>query len=218
MILALGSSLPPALAALANGNATALYDPIPVPTFECQTSPPPFHLNDFESYTAIACGDPVSVNDTVTQLEEYLNAAKVSQFSDLTNADDVLSRSDKKYTVQAGLRLCMVSAINTSNPLLLFGNTLDPATAASGNALKTSEAFPGSVVLTQDSTGGYFRAYFVNGTLPASGTVCPVDAELFPSASGNATSKRGLSSVEELLHAGREISSVMRRVVPRGAL
>ncbi|KAF8193582.1 hypothetical protein K438DRAFT_1589161, partial [Mycena galopus ATCC 62051] len=72
-----------------------------------------------------------------------------------------------------------------------------------------SEAFPGSVVLTQDSAGhtslvapslctyGYFRAYFMNGTLPAPGTVCPVDAELFPSASGNASSKRGLPSVEE---------------------
>jgi hypothetical protein len=81
-----------ALAALANGNATALYELIPVPSFECPTSPPgPFHLNNFESYTTIACGDPVPVNDTVAQLEEYwLNAAKVSQFADLVGSSRVL--------------------------------------------------------------------------------------------------------------------------------
>ncbi|KAF8175595.1 TAP-like protein-domain-containing protein, partial [Mycena galopus ATCC 62051] len=219
-----------ALEALANGNATVLYDLIPVPTFECQTSPPPFHLNNFESYTAIACGDPVSINDTVAQLEEYyLNAAKVSQFSDLVSSSRVLCAGYKIH--RPGRFTGPVGAKNTSSPLLLVGNTLDPATARAG-AVKTSEAFPGSVVLTQDSVGhtslvapslctyGYFRAYFVNGTLPAAGTVCPVDAELFPPASGNVTSKRRLQSLEEkgLLDAGREISSVMRRVVPLRAL
>lgn len=84
-------SLAQGLAALANGNATVLYAQIPVPSFECQTSPPPFHLNNFESYTAIACGDSVPVNDTVAQLEEFwLNAAKVSQFSDLVSSSRVL--------------------------------------------------------------------------------------------------------------------------------
>ncbi|KAF8193632.1 hypothetical protein K438DRAFT_1761767 [Mycena galopus ATCC 62051] len=114
---------------------------------------------------AIACGDPVS-----------------------TNADDVLSRSYKIHRL--GRFTGPVGANSTSSPLLLFGNMLDPATARVC-ALKTSEAFPGSVVLTQDSAGhtspvapslctyGYFRAYFVNGTLPAPWTVCPVDAELF---------------------------------------
>ncbi|KAJ6546128.1 hypothetical protein B0H10DRAFT_2243789 [Mycena sp. CBHHK59/15] len=176
--------------ALANGNATVLYTQIPEISFECQTSPPPFHLNNFEAYMVIACSDPVPVNDTVAQLDEYwLNAARVSQFSDLvsssrllctlvsvillmqTNTDDVLS-GPIKYIVKAGSKL----------PSLLVRNTLDPATARAG-ALKTSKAFPGSVDLTQDSVGhtsiaapslctyGHFRAYFVNGTLPAPGTV-----------------------------------------------
>ncbi|KAJ6618513.1 TAP-like protein-domain-containing protein [Mycena sp. CBHHK59/15] len=208
-------SLAQGLAALANGNATVLYAQIPEMSFECQTSPPPFHLNNFEAYMAIACGDPVPINDTVAQLEEYwLNAARVSQFSDLVSSSRLLCAA-YKYIVKAG----PVGAKNTSFPLLLVGNTLDPATARAG-ALKTSKAFPGSVVLTQDSVGhtsiaapslctyGHFRAYFVNGTLPALGTVCPIDAELFPSASGNVASKRRLPS----------ISSVMRRVVPRRAL
>ncbi|KAJ6607318.1 hypothetical protein B0H10DRAFT_2227978 [Mycena sp. CBHHK59/15] len=72
-------SLAQGLAALANGNATVLYAQIPEMSFECQTSPPPFHLNNFEAYMAIACGDPVPVNDTVAQLEEYwLNAARTA--------------------------------------------------------------------------------------------------------------------------------------------
>jgi hypothetical protein len=77
-----------------------------------------------------------------------------------------------------------------------------------------------SLVAPSLCTYGHFRAYFVNGTLPAPGTVCPVDVELFPSASGNVASKRRLPSIDEkgLLDAGREISSVMRRVVPRRAL
>ncbi|KAJ6607431.1 TAP-like protein-domain-containing protein [Mycena sp. CBHHK59/15] len=223
-------SLAQGLAALANGNATVLYAQIPEMSFECQTSPPPFHLNNFEAYMAIACGDPVPINDTVAQLEEYwLNAARVSQFSDLVSSSRLLCAAYKIH--RQGRFQGPVGAKNTSFPLLLVGNTLDPATARAG-ALKTSKAFPGSIVLTQDSVGhtsiaapslctyGHFRAYFVNGTLPALGTVCPIDAELFPSASGNVASKRRLPSVEEkgLLDAGREISSVMRRVVPRRAL
>ncbi|KAF7350180.1 AB hydrolase-1 domain-containing protein [Mycena venus] len=202
-----------ALAALASGNATVLYDLIPMPSFECQASPPPFHLNNFESYTAIACGDPVPV----------------SQFSDLVSSSRVLCAGYKIH--RQGRFQGPVGAKNTSFPLLLVGNTLNPATARAG-ALKTSEVFPGSVVLAQDSVGhtslvapssctyGHFRAYFLNGTLPAPGTVCSVDAELFPSASGNVTSKRRLPSVEEqgLLDAGRDISSIMRRVVARRAL
>ncbi|KAJ6569125.1 TAP-like protein-domain-containing protein [Mycena capillaripes] len=222
-------SLGQGLAALAKGNATVLYAQNAFPSFQCQASPPPFHLNNFEAYMAIACGDPVPVNDTVAQLEEYwLNAAKVSQFSDLVSSSRVLCAGYKIH--RAGRFQGPVGAKNTSFPLLLVGNTLDPATARAG-AFKTSKAFPGSVVLTQDSVGhtstaapslctfGYFRAYFINGTLPAPGTVCPVNAELFQSSS-NATSRRSLGSVEEkrLLDAGREIGSVMRRIVSRRAL
>jgi hypothetical protein len=84
-------SLTQGLAALANGNAKVLYAQIPEPPFECRTSPPPLHLNNFEVYMAIACGDPIPVNDTVAQPEEYwLNAARVSEFSDVVSSSRVL--------------------------------------------------------------------------------------------------------------------------------
>ncbi|PFH44820.1 hypothetical protein AMATHDRAFT_78126 [Amanita thiersii Skay4041] len=82
---------------------------------------------------------------------------------------------------------------NTSHPLLLIGNTAVPfhyvlsGTLLTGpcSAKKMSKGFSGSVVLTQDtpghtSLGGpsactvkYVREYFLNGTLPPEGTVCP---------------------------------------------
>ncbi|KAI3598077.1 alpha beta hydrolase fold family [Moniliophthora roreri] len=62
------------------------------------------------------------------------------------------------------------------------------------NAHKVSKLFPGSVVLQQDSSGhsalrspslctaNAVRAYFVNGTLPEPGTVCPIDGNPFLTA------------------------------------
>ncbi|KAL4990736.1 TAP-like protein-domain-containing protein [Aspergillus falconensis] len=78
---------------------------------------------------------------------------------------------------------------NTSFPLLLVNNILDPVTPLS-SAKKMSHAFPGSVLLQQDSEGHCtlaapsicvsqsIRKYFQTGELPAPGTVC--DADLKP--------------------------------------
>ncbi|KAL8754812.1 MAG: hypothetical protein Q9199_004083 [Rusavskia elegans] len=73
--------------------------------------------------------------------------------------------------------------VKTRNPLLFVGGALDPLTPLP-NAYNASAGFEGSVVLEH---GGYghtspfqpslctaraIRAYFVNGTLPATGTKC----------------------------------------------
>ncbi|KAJ6479492.1 TAP-like protein-domain-containing protein [Mycena vitilis] len=221
-------SLGQGLAALAAGNASVLYSRTAEPTFECQKSPPPFHLNNFEAYVAIACGDATPINDTVAELQEYwLNGTTVSHFSDLFASQRVLCASYKIH--RPGRFVGPVGAKNTTFPLLLVGNSLDPGTSHAG-ALRTSEAFPGSVVLTQDCVGhtslvapslcsyGHFRAYFLNGTLPAPGTVCPVDAELFPSANGTARRTLRTPEDQELLDASRKIGNVVRKVVSRRKL
>ncbi|KIP05919.1 hypothetical protein PHLGIDRAFT_73444, partial [Phlebiopsis gigantea 11061_1 CR5-6] len=79
---------------------------------------------------------------------------------------------------------------NTSSPILLIGNTLDPVTPIAG-ARNMSSGFAGSVMLQQNSTGhstlsGFstctalaIHAYFANGTLPAPDTVCQPDTAIF---------------------------------------
>ncbi|KAK4247886.1 TAP-like protein-domain-containing protein [Corynascus novoguineensis] len=81
-------------------------------------------------------------------------------------------------------------SIKTKTPILLFGNTYDPVTPLP-SARNMSAAFEGSVVVEQHGfghatisqasacTAQVLRAYFVNGTLPAEGTVCDVDSTLF---------------------------------------
>ncbi|KAK3387390.1 TAP-like protein-domain-containing protein [Podospora didyma] len=80
--------------------------------------------------------------------------------------------------------------VKTRFPILFVGNTYDPATPVA-SARNMSASFEGSVVLEQHGFGHAslsqlsactttnLQAYFVNGTLPASGTVCEVDASLF---------------------------------------
>ncbi|KAJ7111239.1 TAP-like protein-domain-containing protein [Mycena epipterygia] len=220
------------LAALAGGNATALYALTEVPTFECgcNASAAPFHANNFEAYMTIACGDALPVNDTIPQLQRfYENGAKVSSFSDLLSSTRVVCAAWKIHREDRFQG--PVGAQNTSFPLLLVGNTLDPVTPLAG-AMKTAKAFPGSALLTQDAVGhtsltapsmctfSYFRQYFVNGTLPPPGTVCSVDAELFPDSSASAVTTRGIqdSEAERLLEAGRTIRDVVRRAASRAGL
>ncbi|KAJ6610179.1 Alpha/Beta hydrolase protein [Mycena sp. CBHHK59/15] len=206
------------LASLAQGNATLMFTAtaVPLSASQCQNNAS-FHDNSFEASVAIACGDSAAFNTSLSDLQEiYTAGKKVSSFADLLATDWRI--------FCAGWKAGPVGAANTSTPLLIVGNTADPVTPLAG-AIKTSKAFPGSVVLTQDSPGhtstiaaslctyGYFRQYFVNGTLPEAGTVCAVDVKLFASSSDsvNVNLKRDTRD-HELIEAVWNIGNVVRRV------
>ncbi|KAF9031836.1 hypothetical protein BDZ89DRAFT_1063719 [Hymenopellis radicata] len=184
------SILAQGLAELAAGNGTIIYemqlDGVP---FECATSSSATYLNTWEAQFAVACGDGVEVTDSVADLEEYWK-----QVSGISTFADTIIRVRVGCSGWKVHRKGRPISGNTSFPLLLIGNTADPVTSLA-SAKNLSKAFPRSVVLTQDSPGhtstvakstclySYIGAYFRNGTLPAQGTVCAVDQELFPSAS-----------------------------------
>ncbi|KAH8898034.1 TAP domain-containing protein [Thozetella sp. PMI_491] len=80
--------------------------------------------------------------------------------------------------------------VKTRNPILLIGNTFDPATPLV-SARNVSAGFEGSVVLQHNGHGHtsrrqpssctvkYIQEYFANGTLPSPGTICQPDLPLF---------------------------------------
>ncbi|KAJ7773931.1 alpha/beta-hydrolase [Mycena metata] len=209
------------LADLAKGNASTIYTSfIEAPPFECaadsnSTSPPiPFHENVFEAVFSIACGDAVAVNDTVPELQKfYSQAQNVSSFGDSFTTWRIACSG---WKVHRPGRFAGPVGANTSFPLLVIGNTVDPVTPISG-ANKTAQAFPGSVLLTLDAVAhtsvnapstcvfGYLREYFVNGTLPPVGTMCTPDSPVFPSSAGNSTAsgRRDLDSQSNSLKARR---------------
>ncbi|KAJ6604115.1 hypothetical protein DFH09DRAFT_1441973 [Mycena vulgaris] len=215
------ASLAHGLADLAAGNATTLYAQSAVPTFECacNASAVPFHLNNLEAYMAVACGDATPVEDSIPQLQRYYeDGLKVSSFADLLSSTRVLCSGWKIH--REGRFRGPVGARNTSFPLLVVGNTLDPVTPLAG-AVKTANSFPGSALLTQDSIGVRFVS-----TMPKNDAhhALTVHLRLFPGvlreqdAPRAGDARKRDAEAEELLEAGRTIRGVVRRIAERRAL
>ncbi|KAJ7160611.1 alpha/beta-hydrolase [Mycena crocata] len=216
------------LAALAAGNATGVYTEHESPAFECDcdAGQAPFTLNNFEAQIVTSCGDAAAIEDSVADLRQfYAQEARVSSFADIWGHWRIHCSGWKVH--REGRFLGPVGA-NTSFPLLVIGNTADPVTPLAW-AKKASALFPGSVLLTQDSPGhmslaapslcthGHLQAYFRNGTLPALGTVCAVDAELFPRAATNTTVRiTTMRKDSKLLDAVRAIGDVVRPMAAGG--
>ncbi|KAJ6455252.1 TAP-like protein-domain-containing protein [Mycena sanguinolenta] len=160
-----------ALHALSLGNATALYQlaiggaGTPSSFFQCPTnaSADVFQfLGELDGPVAVVCNDGKSVD--VEGLTGWVACEGWPEY--LKN----------NFTISF--------KTNTSFPILLISNTADPVTPLV-DAEKMSAGFDGSVLLLQDGPGhtsltapslctySHIAAYFVNGTLPASGTICP---------------------------------------------
>lgn len=75
-----------------------------------------------------------------------------------------------------------------------------------------------SIVAPSLCTHGALRTYFLTGTLPEPGTVCAVDAELFPGATNGTVAPRTVLATPDskLLDAVRAIGNVVRPITGMG--
>ncbi|KAK0202228.1 hypothetical protein DFS33DRAFT_1353358 [Desarmillaria ectypa] len=182
---AYSSILAEGLSSLAEGNGSIIYE-MQATTYD----PSSVYDNSWEAEIAISCSDAFNNTDSVADLFAYWDSTKgLSTFADFLIVERI-SCSGWKFHRED--RFTGPVTGNTSYPILFIGNTA---------AKKTSSAFPGSVVLTQQASGhtslaassictqAYVQAYFQNGTLPGDGTVCEVESEMFP-ASSNATASQ----------------------------
>ncbi|KAJ6462623.1 TAP-like protein-domain-containing protein [Mycena sanguinolenta] len=192
-----------ALHALSLGNATALYQlaiggaGAPSPFFQCPTnaSGDVFQfLGELDGQVAVACNDGKSVDVEYADVQnKFRELCGISPFCDLWGVNRMGCLGWPEYLKN---NFTVSFKTNTSFPILLISNTADPVTPLV-DAEKMSAGFDGSVLLLQDGPGhtslaapslctySHIAAYFVNGTLPARGTICPVDAELFPDSTSN---------------------------------
>ncbi|KZV74674.1 hypothetical protein PENSPDRAFT_681844 [Peniophora sp. CONT] len=182
------------LALLRQGNGTVIFELASTTssfTCDCASSPDP--ENGIDALLTILCNDIPPQNYTVSEWQSQYDAA--TDVSDYADVYFGLAMRCQSWPVTASDRVPFSRSIggNTSVPILFVGNTIDPATPIAG-AVATSSRFPGSALLTQNSTGhisisatsncttSMVASYFVDATLPTEGTVCPVEGELFPAA------------------------------------
>ncbi|GJE96013.1 alpha/beta hydrolase [Phanerochaete sordida] len=170
----------------------------------CSATDGPFAVGSIDVEAPIICGD--SMVNTVKTLEEARQEFEgMLKMSDLATAWYPTTQGPcTGWKIRGKDRMNGSFETNTSFPLLLIGNTHDPVTPIA-NALNMSAGFFGSVVLQQNSTGhtsqsGFsactalaLNAYFNNGTLPAPGTVCQTEDEIFGGSASAALVTRGLN-------------------------
>ncbi|KZV81214.1 hypothetical protein EXIGLDRAFT_686220 [Exidia glandulosa HHB12029] len=212
------TSFPPlfkAFAEVERGNGQPLYalSELHPSSWRCSCTDVPESVE--ETTVAIACGDADVVEHDLPQLKEhYANMARLSSFADMWTAHAQCAA----WKVRPVERYNSPFVGNTSFPMLFIGNTADPVTPLWA-AMKMAKGFKDAVVLTQNSPGHcsiaaaslctakYIRAYFRDGTLPAQGTICEDDEDVFP-PDHKVVDEFPLMSTEdrELFSAARDLS------------
>ncbi|KAJ3232077.1 hypothetical protein HDU81_003324 [Chytriomyces hyalinus] len=142
-------------------------------------------------FFAVACLDSTRNN---VSLGAWQHAAQENQkISPLFGVQWVWRGLGCRYwPVQAAERYTGPWNHKTKNKILIVGNSFDPVTPLA-SAIKMEKAMDGNGVLlvqngyghtsfamTSQCTRDYVLAYFVNGTLPKSRTICETYGELFP--------------------------------------
>ncbi|KAJ7616540.1 TAP-like protein-domain-containing protein [Roridomyces roridus] len=182
-------TLAQALADLKAGNATGLYKMFEKLQFKCSCEADELLFeNVIDGGVAVQCNDGKRLSQEFDAFEmHYRNLLARSSWADMWMHARQGCMTWPEFP-KTNFRGPFVA--NTSFPLLLVGNTVDPVTPLWA-ANKMSKGFAGSVVLTQDSIGHgspaapslctqkHIRRYFREGVLPKVGTVCSTDGGPF---------------------------------------
>ncbi|KAM0346455.1 hypothetical protein ACHAPU_005520 [Fusarium lateritium] len=173
---------------------------------------------EWDAFSAIMCSDSKTVTDTPEELAEYFDRlTNKSRWAGATNTNFHVSCIGRKTRPKWKFTDDDFRG-DTAHPILFIGNMADNVTPLH-SAFNNSAKFPSSVVLKQNSYGHcslaapsscslrYIREYFQNGTLPAAGTECDSDYDLFemPELGEELTTSDELSSVALMLAREAEI-------------
>ena len=182
----------PQLATLLHAVATRDIAPI-LAYLEASLDSPP--ETDADSLYAITCGDKFPRAASLAALQPYLHGLRTSRLGG--DAEDAISITCAQWPFGAKERYAgPFAGLRTRKPLLVIGNTWDPATPLA-SARNVSAGFERSVLLEQRGYGHAsvaqaslctqraVRAYLDGGVLPEMGTVCAVDGQTFEADGGD---------------------------------
>jgi hypothetical protein len=179
--------------------ATALGQQVP---YECECGPtkmPWLVDNKDQASASIVCGDGPNTPFNPVEFEKHLMnlTAKSSLVGPLWAG---IRLSCHEWPIQAKWKFEGPLAANEpSHPILLLSPSYDPVCPIS-DARRVQGRYKGAGLLEQHSyghcttsapsicTAKYLREYFVNGTLPAEGTICKADAVPFERTTVSASS------------------------------
>ncbi|UPK89475.1 hypothetical protein LCI18_000410 [Fusarium solani-melongenae] len=176
---------------------------------------------ELDAFPTIMCLDAAAVEKTPEEFETYLQRVKsISRWAGAFNINFHLSCVGRKTRPKWRFSEKDIKT-DTAHPILFIGNMADNVTPLQ-SAFNNSARFPRSVVLKQNSYGHcslaapstctvrHIRKYFQDGTLPAAGSECDPDYDLFemPAKGEEATSLDELTAA--VLELVREVD------IPKG--
>ncbi|KII82730.1 hypothetical protein PLICRDRAFT_350772 [Plicaturopsis crispa FD-325 SS-3] len=162
------------------------------PACNSTNEPAPWQRTNSAEY-AIACSDYPLADDPAA-FDAYLR--EMTKESPIAAPGWVGSYlACMKWRIKAKKRYTGPFAGNTSSPIFVLSNVLDPVCPLT-HARRVHARFPGAGLLVQNATGhvatltpsactvAAVQAYFANGTLPAAGAVCQPNVLPFVGAVG----------------------------------
>lgn len=173
----------------------------------------------YDGTMEIACSDGDDQSDiTKAEFKEY--AKELAEVSpSIGSMWSTIRMQCIHYSIRPFTRFVGPWEAQTSHPVLMVGNTMDPVTPVR-NAYKMVKGFPGAIALTQVSAGhcssstyskcttSYIQQYFQTGKMPPNGTIC--EADEMPFGPGPNTTAIASSEVRAKTRGHAELNAALQ--------